>query len=249
MTEATDRTVVTGAAGELGRAFALGFARRGDRVVVADIDAAGAEQTAKLIREAGGQAAATKVDVTDQSSTEQLARAAVDAFGPVDVVINNAAIYAGLTRRPFDQIDPAEWDRVMAVNVKGPWLVTRALLPHLRQPGAKIINIASTVALFGAPLWLHYVASKGAVIALTRAMAREVGDRGITVNAIAPGFTLTEASYSLIEDAATYGIERGAIKRPCQPEDIVGAALFLSDPASDYITGQTLVVDGGKHFV
>ena len=241
--------VVTGAAGGLGRAFALGFARQGDRVVVADIDHTGAEQTAKLIRDGGGSAAVVSVDVTDPESTQRLALAADAAFGPVDVLVNNAAIYAGLSRRPFDRIDPTEWDRVMAVNAKGTWLCTVALLPHLRRPGAKIVNLASATVHSGSPLWLHYVASKGAVIAMTRVMARELGEQGITVNALAPGFTLTEASYGLIGDAESYGVDRGALKRPCEPEDIVGAALFLTSPGSDHITGQTLVVDGGKQFL
>ncbi|MER7498903.1 SDR family oxidoreductase [Nonomuraea pusilla] len=247
---ATPRTVVvTGAAGGLGRAFSLAFAREGCRVVAADIDADGAGETAGLVADAGGEAVAVAVDVTEQESTRRLARTAADAFGPVDVLVNNAAVYAGLTRQPFDRIDPSEWDRVLAVNAKGTWLCTTALLPHLRRPGARIVNIASATVLSGSPLWLHYVASKGAVIAMTRVMARELGEQGITVNALAPGFTLTEASYGLIEDAAGYGLDRGALKRPCEPEDVVGAALFLASPASGYVTGQTLVVDGGRQFV
>ncbi|MFJ4428817.1 SDR family NAD(P)-dependent oxidoreductase [Streptomyces bobili] len=250
MTASRGRTViVTGAAGGLGRAFAQGFALQGDQVIAADIDEDGARETVRLIEQAGGTAAATAVDVTNDASTRNLARFAAAAFGQVDVLVNNAAIYAGLTRQPFDRIEPDEWDRVMAVNVKGSWLCTVALLPHLRSPGAKVVNVASATVLSGSPLWMHYVASKGAVIAMTRVMARELGDRGVTCNALAPGFTLTEASYGLIEDAAAYGIERGALKRACEPADIVGAALFLADSSSSYITGQTLVVDGGKQFL
>ncbi|HET9079613.1 MAG TPA: SDR family oxidoreductase [Trebonia sp.] len=250
MSAAADRNVVvTGGGGGLGRAFATAFAESGAQVVAADIDIAGARQTAKLITESGGRAMAARVDVTDPASVENLAQTVAEALGKVDVLVNNAAIYAGLSRRPFEEIDPAEWDRVMAVNVKGTWLCTAAIVPHMRQPGGKIVNIASATVMSGSPLWMHYVASKGAVIAMTRVLAREVGQRGITANAVAPGFTLTEASLGMFEDAATYGIGRGALKRPGEPRDIVGAVLFLASAGSEYITGQTLVVDGGKQFI
>lgn len=241
--------IVTGAAGGLGRAFAQGFSAQGARLVVADIDQAGVNDTATMLSASGEQAIAVTVDVTNKESTDALARAALDAFGQIDVLINNAAIYATLTRKPFTEIDPAEWDRVMNVNVKGAWLCSASVYPRMTQPGGRIINIASATVFSGSPLWMHYVASKGAVIGLTRVMAREVGPQGVTVNAIAPGFTLTEASLSLMEDAETYGVDRGAIKRASQPEDIVGTALFLAGEQSGYITGQTLVVDGGKQFI
>ena len=241
--------VITGAAGGLGRAFAEGFADAGAKLVVADIDAAGVAHTADLLTERGASAIAVQVDVTDKESTDALAHTAAQAWGKVDVLINNAAIYATLTRTAFHEIDPSEWDRVMAVNVKGAWLCSSSHLHHMTQPGGRIINIASATVFSGSPLWMHYVASKSAVIGMSRVMAREVGDRGITVNAIAPGFTLTEASVGLIDDAHTYGVDRGAIKRASQPEDIVGTALFLASPSAGYITGQTLVVDGGKQFI
>jgi NAD(P)-dependent dehydrogenase (short-subunit alcohol dehydrogenase family) len=241
--------IVTGAAGGLGRAFAQGFASAGASLVVADIDMAGVEETAVLISATGAQALAVKVDVTSKESTDALAQAALDAFGRIDVLINNAAIYATLTRKPFTEIDPAEWDRVMNVNVKGAWLCSASVYPKMSHPGGRIVNIASATVYSGSPLWMHYVASKAAVIGMTRVMAREVGGDGVTVNAIAPGFTLTEASLSLIEDAETYGVDRGAIKRSSQPDDIVGTALFLASDNASYITGQTLVVDGGKQFI
>ena len=244
------RTVlITGAAGGLGRAFALGFAGRGYRVAVADINLEGAEQTAKLVREAGARAAAFAADVTDLDSTEQLAASCAEfGNGRIDVVLNNAAVYAGVTRSRFEDIDPAEWDLVMNVNLKGPWLVTRAASPYLAE-GGRVINLSSATIFSGSEQWAHYVASKGGVVALTRVMAKELGRRGITVNAIAPGFTLTEASYGLMENAENYGVDRGAIKRASQPEDIVGAALFLAGPDSSYYTGQTMVVDGGRQFI
>jgi NAD(P)-dependent dehydrogenase (short-subunit alcohol dehydrogenase family) len=244
------RTVlITGAAGGLGRAFALGFAGRGYRVAAADVNLAGAEETARLVRGAGAEAAAFEADVTSTESTQALAeRCAAFGRGGIDVVLNNAAVYATVTRSPFEEIDPDEWDLVMNVNLKGPWLVTRAASKYLPE-GGRVINLSSATIFSGSEQWLHYVASKGGVVAMTRVLAKELGRRGITVNAIAPGFTLTEASYALMEDAESYGVDRGALKRPSQPEDIVGAALFLAGPDSSYITGQTLVVDGGRQFI
>lgn len=248
--------IVTGAAGGLGREFALAFAAQGDDVVLADRNLAGAEETARLVREGAPRADGTtpralavQVDVTDRASTDALA-AAASAFGggSVDVLVNNAAIYATVTRSPLEEIDEAEWDLVMGVNLKGPWQVVRAVSPHLAD-GARIVNLSSATVLSGSAQWAHYVASKGGVIALTRVMAKELGVRGITVNAVAPGFTLTEASLGLMEDATSYGVDRGSLRRASQPEDIVGATLFLSSPASSYITGQTLVVDGGRQFL
>lgn len=241
------RVVVTGAAGGLGRAFAEAFAREGAKVVVADINLKGAEETAALI---GAAAVAAQVDVTSQASTTALAALAAERLGGIDVLVNNAAIYAGLERKGFESIDEAVWDRVMAVNVKGPWQMTRAVAPHLRAAGGgAVINVSSATVMSGSPEWLHYVSSKGAVIAMTRALARELGDDRVTVNALAPGFTLTEASLGLIEDAASYGITRGAIKRAAGSDDIVGAALFLASPLASFITGQTLIIDGGRQFL
>lgn len=248
--EGSGRTVlVTGAAGGLGRSFALGFAERGYAVAVADIDEAGAAGTAELVRAQGASVWHGGLDVTSVESTESVA-AAVAEFGGgrIDVLVNNAALYGGITRAPIEQLDPEEWDRVMAVNAKGPWLMTRAASPHLGD-GSRVINIASATVFSGSEHWAHYVASKGAVIGLTRVMAKELGRRGIGVNAIAPGFTLTEASYGHIDDAASYGVERGALRRASQPDDIVGAALFLAGPDSGFVSGQTLVVDGGRQFI
>jgi len=250
MTHEGDRVVlITGAGGGLGRAFAHGFGAAGDRIVVADIDEVGANRTVELLAAEGVEAVAVRVDVTNQPSVRALIDTTIDHYGRLDVVVNNAAIYATLTRTPFDEIDPDEWDKVMAVNAKGPWLVSATAFSRMTRPGGRIINIASATVMSGSPLWMHYVASKGAVIGMTRVMAREVGSAGVTVNAIAPGFTLTEASLGLMDDAATYGVDRGAIKRASQPDDIVGTALFLASEQASYITGQTLIVDGGKQFI
>ena len=241
--------IVTGAAGGLGRAFALAFAAEGARVACADIVESGVNETVTEIDAAGGEGIAVKTDVTDPESTHRLCQTVVDHWGQLDVLVNNAAIYAGLQRRPLWEIEAAEFDRVMAVNVKGPWLCTKAAFPHMQAQGAgRIINISSATFFSGSPGWIHYVGSKGAIVAMNRAMAREMGDHGILVNAIAPGFTLTEASYGIVDDAANYGINRGAIKRGAQPEDIVGTALYLASDLSGFVTGQMIVVDGGREF-
>lgn len=247
----TPRTVlVTGAAGGLGRAFARGFAEAGDTVIIADVAGEQAQQTAaELAARTPGRVLGRQADVTDRVSTDALAAFAAEvADGRIDVVVNNAAIYATITRAPIEKIDEAEWDRVMAVNLKGPWQVVRACSPYLGE-GSRIVNISSATVFSGSAQWAHYVASKAGVIGLTRVMAKELGPRGITVNAVAPGFTLTEASHGLIENAADYGVERSAIKRPIEPEDIVGTVLHLASPAGGFVTGQTIVVDGGRQFI
>lgn len=249
--EVADRTVlITGAAGGLGRSFALGFADRGYRVAVADRDVAGVEDTAKAVAERGVPVWFGAVDVTDETSAAQVAAEVAEfAGGSIHALVNNAALYGTVTRAPLEELDSAEWDAVMAVNLKGPWLMTKAVSPYLTE-GSRVINLSSATVYSGSENWAHYVASKGGVIALTRVMAKELGRRGIIVNAIAPGFTLTEASLDLMgEQAQTYGVDRGALRRASQPEDIVGAALFLVGPDSGYISGQTLVVDGGRQFI
>jgi len=244
------RVVVTGAAGGLGRTFAVAFADAGARIVAADVNISGADETARMIADSGGEAHACRVDVTDASSLAALALCARDKLGGLDCLVNNAAVYGGLARKSFETITEAEWDRVMAVNVKGAWMAIKATAPLLREAGGgTIINISSATVMSGSPLWLHYVSSKGAVIAMTRALARELGDDNIRVNALAPGFTLTEASLDLMENAAEYGVARGAIKRAAGPRDMVGAALFLASPHAAFITGQTLIVDGGRQFI
>ena len=243
------RVLVTGAAGGLGRAFAEGFAAAGARVIVADLNELGAQETTSAINADGGQAQAAGVDVTNAQSCAKLADFAQKTFGGLDVLINNAAIYAGLERKAFTEIDEAVWDKVMAVNVKGVWQMTRAVTPLMKSAGAgAIVNVASATVYSGSPQWLHYVASKGAVIAMTRALARELGDDNIRANVIAPGFTLTKASLDLIADAETYGVTRGALKRSADAKDMVGTALYLASDLAGFVTGQTVIVDGGRQF-
>jgi NAD(P)-dependent dehydrogenase (short-subunit alcohol dehydrogenase family) len=192
---------------------------------------------------------ARRLDVGSPESVGEVAeRVAAFGGGRIDAVVNNAGLYASLNRAPFEELDPEEFDLVLRVNVKGPWLVTRACSPHLGA-GSSVVNIASATVFSGSPSWLHYVASKGAVIAMTRVLAKELGARDITVNTVAPGFTLTDASRSVMADAATYGVDRGSIKRAGVPDDVVGAVAFLAGPDSRFITGQTVVVDGGRQFI
>jgi len=241
--------LVTGAAAGLGRAFALHFACAGATLVIADINEDGLAETARLVRETGSTCHAQKVDVTDTQSCRALADFA-EAHGGIDVLVNNAALYAGLDRRPFEEFEEDVWDKVMSVNIKGVWQMCRAFSPQLRAKGAgSIINVASATVFSGSPQWMHYVASKGAVIAMTRVMAKEMGGDNLRVNALAPGFTLTDASFGHIEDARGYGADRAALKRNAEVEDITGAALYLASDLSRFTTGQTLVVDGGKQFI
>lgn len=244
----TGTALITGAGGGLGRAISQALAARDVTIVAADIDLDQAQETVRLIETDGGRAYAVPVDVTDPSSAAAAVEAATAAAGPLTALVNNAAIYATIRRAPFDEITVDEWDRVMAVNLRGPWVMAVAARRAL-QDGGRIVNISSATVFSGSEQWAHYVASKAGVIGLTRVLARELGPRGITVNAVAPGFTLTEASYALIEDADSYGVTRSALKRSAQPDDIVGAVLYLTGPDSGYITGQTLVVDGGRQFI
>jgi NAD(P)-dependent dehydrogenase (short-subunit alcohol dehydrogenase family) len=241
--------VITGAAGGLGFAFADGLMRAGARVAIADINAGAARKAAETLAAQGGAAIAASVDVSDEASVEAMVGQVVAAYGSIDVLVNNAGIYAGLKRKPFFEITAEEWDRVMSVNLKGAFLCAKAVYPRMKGRGGKIVNIASATVFSGSPLWMHYVASKGGVIAMTRVMARELGVDGINVNALAPGFTLTEASKAVIEDAENYGVARGAIHRAAHPDDMVGACLWLASPLSDFVTGQTVIVDGGRQFI
>ncbi len=218
-------------------------AEDGFRVVVAEVDPERGERAAADLRAEGLAARFVRCDVGDPASVDELA-ASVGDMGPLYGLVNNAALANGVGGEEFQDIDVAAWDRLMAVNARGPWLVTKALHP-LFGPTGRIVNIASDAALYGSPRLAHYIASKGAVIALTRAMARELGERGITVNAVAPGITEGEATASVpAERHELYRLGR-AISRPQRADDLVGLVAFLLGDESRYLTGQVIAVNGG----
>jgi len=239
--------IVTGSAQGIGAAYARAFAREGARVVVSDI--LDPEPLAAEIARAGGAAVGIRADVTDGAAVDALVAGALERFGRIDILVNNAALFAALDHRRFEDIPEDEWDAVMRVNIRGLWQVSRAVVPEMRRRRAgKIVNIASTTALKGTPMMLHYVASKGAVIAMTRAMAREVGDDNICVNAVAPGLTMSEGVLEggvWSDDWIDRNTATRVFRRRAVPDDLVGAVLFLASREADFITGQTMVIDGG----
>ena len=238
--------IVTGAARGLGRAFALKLADEGADVCVCDIDIEGIKKVAQEIKEKGKRVLEIKVDVSNPEDTKMMAQKTYETFGRIDGLVNNAALYAGLGRKPFFEIDPLIFDKVMQVNVKGIWLCVCAVFPYMKQQGkGKIVNLASEVAFSGSIGFAHYVASKGAVVALTRALANELGEHNICINAVAPGFIDTEGSRT-IADVTKYDVSRTPLKRLGQPEDVVGIVAFLLSDEADFITGQTILVNGGR---
>lgn len=239
--------IVTGGAKGLGRAFALRLAQEGaNLIVVTRKDMDNLEKTVRQIQDLGGKASLFQADVARESDTGAMAKAAIDAFGKIDILVNNAAIYDGIKRKPFYEIDLDEWDLVMTVNVKGALLSARAVFPYMKEQGyGKIINLASEVFFTGSHGFAHYVASKGGIIGLTRALAVELGPYNICINCVAPGFTDTEASRGL-GDVTRYDTSKTPLGRLETPEDLTGAVIFLASPESDFITGQTLLVDGGR---
>lgn len=246
-----DRAVViTGGAAGLGFAYARRFLDEGACVLIADI----VDATEALERlDAGGRAAGCRVDVASASSVGAMAAEARRRFGRIDVLVNNAAVFSSLKPQPFDAIPEEEWDRVMAVNVRGMWNCVKAVAPVMRaQKGGRIVNVASAIVAKGTPFLLHYVTSKGAVIAMTRALARELGDDGIAVNAVAPGLILSDtvrANPDVTGFQTAAVLQSRAFKRDALPEDVEGAVLFLASSDSAFMTGQTLVVDGGSVFL
>jgi 3-oxoacyl-[acyl-carrier protein] reductase len=240
--------IVTGGASGLGRVFCSAMAEEGAKVVIADILEKEARQAAEEIQAKKGSAMALKVDVTSEADTLSMAEEVVKKFGRIDVLVNNAAMVYGMTRKPFTEIPLGEWDKLMTVNLKGPFLCSRAVFPQMKKQGrGKIINLTSETAFTGSRHLIHYVTSKGGIISFTRALAVELGQYGICVNAVAPGFTESESSRSVIDDINKYDVSLTPLRRLEQPQDLVGAVVFLASSESDFITGQTLVVDGGRY--
>jgi NAD(P)-dependent dehydrogenase (short-subunit alcohol dehydrogenase family) len=238
--------IVTGGAQGIGRAIAEGLAAEGARIVIADLK--GAEQAAAAFEGGVG----LTVDVASEADTERMAAETVEQCGGIDILVNNAGLYASLAMRPFEQIDVAEWRRVMDVNVLSMFLTCRAVVPRLRERGGgRIVNISSGTPFRGVPFLLHYVTSKGAIVTLTRALAKELGDDEVLVNCVAPGFTMSEGvqqNPEVIEALRDASVSARTLKRDQVPADVVGAVVFLCGPGSGFITGQTMVIDGGQYF-
>ena len=242
--------IVTGGGVGIGKAYAQGLAQEGAKVVVADIQEAEAQKVAVDIKKAGGEAIAVPVDVTSVEKTQAMAQAALQAYGRIDILVNNAGLYSALKKKNFMEIDPDEWDRVMAVNVKGLFLCVKAVYPAMKQQGkGKIINISSGTALSGSPLFLHYVSSKAGVLGFTRALAREVGDDNICVNSIMPGLTISGSNQEgvMTPEQLADRRKRRCFQRDQYPQDLVGTVIFLASDDSDFMTGQSISVDGGMN--
>lgn len=240
-----DRVViVTGAGQGIGKVYAFGLAAEGAKLVVTDIDEPSG--VAQQIIADGGNAVSCAADITDPAAVEALVAKAVDTFGGVHCLVNNAAIFTALSPRPFYEINSEEWDRVMQVNTRGSFECAKAVVPVMRQQKyGKIVNIASGTLFKGSPGMMHYVASKGAVVAMTRVMARELGAHYICVNAIAPGFTESEMAGEHAKRSQPT-VDSRCFKRPETPDDLIGTLIFLCSGESDFVTGQTIVVDGGS---
>ncbi len=242
--------IVTGGGQGLGRAYCQGFGSQGARVAVADLEGEKAARVAEEVRSSGGQAVPVAVDVADERSVTSMLEAVEKQLGPPAILVNNAAVFSTLRLKPATEISVEEWDRVMAVNVRGAFLCARAVIPAMAAEGyGKIVNISSSTVWIGRPNYLHYVTSKAALIGLTRALANEVGSLGIRVNAITPGATVTEVPRETVQAGQLEAIvAQTALGRAEVPEDLVGTVLFLASPASDFVTGQTFNVDGGQAF-
>jgi NAD(P)-dependent dehydrogenase (short-subunit alcohol dehydrogenase family) len=238
--------VVTGAAQGIGNAIAKGLAAEGARIVVADLNRA--DEAAQEFEDGIG----LTVDVADELQVERMAQQVVDECGRIDILVNNAGLYASLQMRPFTEIPVEEWRQVMDVNVLSMFLTTRAVVPRMReQGGGRIVNISSGTPFRGVPFLLHYVTSKGAIVALTRALAKELGRDDVLVNCVAPGFTMSDGVREhpeVIEALRDISVSARTIQRDQEPEDVVGAVVFLCGPGAAFVTGQTIVIDGGQYF-
>src|SRR5262245_50203577 len=239
--------IITGGGGKIAKAYAMAFAREGAKVSLPDVTSA--DSIVRAIKDIGGTAISMTCDVSNEKSVKAMVDETVKQFGTVDVLINNAAYFMTVWKGPFWEMTVEEFDKAMAVNVRGSWLCAKAVVPHMqKQQKGKIINISSNVALTGTSNYIHSVTSEGPQIAMTRAMARELGDYNICVNTVSPGFVVTQGRQV---DPAYEKVraQQRSIKRSQVETDLVGTVLFLSSPKSDFMTGQLLNVDGGFHFV
>jgi NAD(P)-dependent dehydrogenase (short-subunit alcohol dehydrogenase family) len=238
--------IVTGAAQGIGRELACQFAAAGAVAVVADLDIDRAHGVVKKIHDAGGLAHAVEVDVADESSVAAMVDAVVERWGRVDVLINNASIFATIEKGPFDEIPLDQWEQVLKVNVTGTYLCVRAVASHMRAAGfGRIVNISSDSVPRGVANYLHYVTSKSALIGMTNSLARELGGYGITVNCVRPGMVATEVERDQSSEARARAASQQCIPRTMVPTDLVGLMFFLATPAAAFITGQTIACDGG----
>ena len=242
--------IVTGGGTGIGRAYAKHFAANGAIPVIAEINGQAGSSVAVEIKANGGQALAVETDVADEGSVAKTIARAMDEFGRIDVLLNNAAIFSTITRSRFEDISREDWTRVLDVNVIGSWICSKLVVPHMEAGEyGRIINISSSTVPVGLPLLMHYVTSKAAVVGMTRCMATELGERGITCNAILPGMTESEVEYvGRTEASFSAVLNMQKLKRIEQADDLVGMALFLASPASGFMTGQSLLVDGGMAY-
>jgi 3-oxoacyl-[acyl-carrier protein] reductase len=241
--------IITGASRGMGKAFALRFAEEGAKLLLTTTNLQRAQDTANEVKAKGGEVAVVEADISHEDAGEKIAEKVMKQYGSVDILINNAAIWYGINAQPWDHWTVKEWDQMFVVNVRGTWVVCKAIAPLMaKQKKGKIINIASNVARVpAAQLFLPYACTKGAVYVLTHALARALGPSGINVNAVAPGYVATEASLAQTNSEKIFGIATGeqSIHERLQPTDPVGAVLFLASAASDMISGQIVYIDGG----
>jgi len=242
--------IVTGGGRGLGKLYCLKMAEEGAKIVATDILEAEVQEVAKEIKAKGGSAIALKSDITSEADTRKMADEAVKAFGRIDILVNNAALYFGVGKRMFWDLTVEEWDKAMAVNVKGTWLCCKAVAPQMmKQKKGKIINVSSETVFSPTVGYTHYVTSKAAIIGFTHCLAGELGPYNVCVNTLTPGLTVTEASRSTRPTLDKYDVSSIPMGRLGTPEDIVGTVLYFASDLSDFVSGQTLLVDGARRTI